>query len=92
MAALLENARKRYANLLKQGRQDVIAKIVLARVQQEINELEREQHELTERQESIKHRHTNRATRHIEKGSNRERTNGYGSDRAIYPILTAEAV
>lgn len=86
----LDNARERYAQLMKQGRKDTISAIVLSRIQQEINSLER-QHDKSERQESVKHRATDRAAQCAKENSYRSRYNSNGSDYSIYTVLATEA-
>lgn len=62
----LENERRIYANLVKEGRKDAIAQIVLSRVSKEINTLERlVNDEQKTRQESNEPRLTSRFVRYV---------------------------
>lgn len=62
----LENERAIYADRFKEGRNDAVAKIVLARISSEINMLDRLLNEEQEtRQESIKPRRASRFVQYV---------------------------
>lgn len=89
----LENAQNRHTTLIKTGRKDIIAQIVLDRIQQEITSLERSiRNEEESRQEVTSRASTCGITRRFRETMHRYWAKCYGNNNAISSIPTSAAL
>lgn len=90
LQAELENTQARYTTLIKLGRNDAIAKIVIARVEAEITTLKRKlEHEEEPRQEVCTRASTSGTTRRLREALYRYWVKCYGNNHAISAIPTS---
>lgn len=88
----LENERARYARLASQERNDAIAKMVLKRMKQEINELEDKLYGEKSRKHANEHVSASGFIRYVFQAMHRFRNYAQSRNRQILSLSTKEAL